>query len=148
MKEADIEIQPVASAPVYENYGRISSYNLNQNVFVLSHDLQKIEDLALNPEFFASRGILIERSSLDYLYTQLPELKKQLLAEATEDAVARATEISNAAKTKLGKMREARAGVFQITEPYSTDVSDYGIYSTRTKRKSISVTLTAVFYLK
>ncbi|HOA28933.1 MAG TPA: hypothetical protein PKL34_02770, partial [Candidatus Cloacimonadota bacterium] len=60
----------------------------------------------------------------------------------------RAEEISSSAKTKLGKMREARAGVFQITEPYSTDVSDYGIYNTGTRSKSISVTLTAVFKLK
>ncbi|HNQ44545.1 MAG TPA: SIMPL domain-containing protein, partial [Candidatus Cloacimonadota bacterium] len=76
------------------------------------------------------------------------ELKKQLLAEATADAVARAQEISGSAKTRLGKMREARAGVFQITEPYSTDVSDYGIYNTSTRQKSISVTLTAVFGLR
>jgi hypothetical protein len=48
----------------------------------------------------------------------------------------------------LGKLREARAGVFQITEPYSTEVSDYGIYNTGTKQKSISVTLTAYFNLK
>ncbi len=147
-EEKDIEIQPVSSTPVYENYGNIVSYNLNQNVFVLSTDVERMEKLALNPEFFAKRGILIQRSNLEYLYTKLPDLKKQLLAEATEDAVARANEISSSAKTRLGKLREARAGVFQITEPYSTDVSDYGIYNTSTKRKSISVTLTGVFSLK
>ncbi|WP_232502671.1 hypothetical protein [Candidatus Cloacimonas acidaminovorans] len=48
----------------------------------------------------------------------------------------------------MGKLREARAGVFQITEPYSTEVSDYGIYNTSTRSKSISVTLTAIFKLK
>jgi len=45
-------------------------------------------------------------------------------------------------------MKEAKAGVFQITEPYSTDVADYGYYNTSTRSKSISVTLTAVFKLK
>ncbi len=146
--ESEIDIQPVFSTPVYENYGNIASYNLNQNIMILSSDLATIEKLSLNPEFFARRSILLSRSSLDFLYTKLPELKKQLLAEATEDAVARAEEISGSAKVKLGKMREARAGVFQITEPYSTEVSDYGIYNTGTKNKSISVTLTAVFNLK
>lgn len=146
--EEEIDIQPVSSTPVYENYGNIASYNLNQNIFVLSSKLDQLEKLALNPEFFARRGILLQRSTLDYLYTRLPELKKQLLFEATEDAVARANEISGSAKVKLGKMREARAGVFQITEPYSTEVSDYGIYNTGTKRKSISVTLTSVFSLR
>ena len=144
----EIDIQPITSNPVYENFGSITSYNLTQNVLVLSDDLPKIENLSLNPEFFAKRGILLQRSALDYLYTKLPELKKQLLSEATTDAVARANEISSAAKVKLGKLRDARAGVFQITEPYSTEVSDYGIYNTGTKNKSISVTLTANFELR
>ncbi|MDD2229914.1 MAG: SIMPL domain-containing protein [Candidatus Cloacimonetes bacterium] len=146
--EKDINIQPITSFPQNDNYGNLTSYNLNQSVFILSSDLKKIEELALNPEFFANRGLLLQNSNLAYLYTKLPELKQQLLSEATSDAVARAKEISLSAKTKLGKMREARAGVFQITEPYSTDVSDYGYYNTSTRNKSISVTLTAVFKLK
>lgn len=148
IKAEDISIQPVTSSPIYEEYGTIRSYSLNQSVFLVSTDLDKVEGLALNPDFFAQRGILIQASNLQYLYTKLPELKKQLLSEATKDAVDRATEISGAAGVKLGKMREARAGVFQITEPYSTDVSDYGIYNTGTKRKSISVTLSSVFTLR
>jgi hypothetical protein len=143
-----IEIQPVTTSPVYQDYRDLVAYNLNQNIFVLSNDLARMEDIALNSDFLAKRGVLIQRSELQYLYTKLPDLKKQLLAEATQDAVARATEISGSANTKLGKLREARAGVFQITEPYSTDVSDYGIYNTSTKKKSISVTLTGVFNLR
>lgn len=146
--EKDINIQPINSFPTNDNFGNLSSYSLNQNVFILSSDIPKIEALALNPEFFANRGMLLQNSNLAYLYSKLPELKKQLLSEATKDAVARAQEISGSAKTKLGKMKEARAGVFQITEPYSTDVADYGFYNTSTRRKSISVTLTAQFKLK
>ncbi len=146
--EKDINIQPITSYPMNDNYGTLTSYNLNQSVFVLSSDINKIEELALNPEFFANRGMLLQNSNLAYLYSKLPELKKQLLSEATTDAVDRAREISGSAKTKLGKMREARAGVFQITEPYSQEVSDYGFYNTSTRSKSISVTLTAVFKLK
>jgi len=148
LKEKDINIQPVTSFQVNDNYGNLTNYNLNQNVFVLSSDIPKIEKLALNPEFFANRGLLLQNSNLAYLYSKLPELKKQLLSEATKDAVARAKEISSSAKSRLGRMKEARAGVFQITEPYSTDVADYGFYNTSTRSKSISVTLTAVFNLK
>jgi len=144
----DVNIQPINSFPMNDNYGNLTSYSITQNVFLLSSDIKKIEEIALSPDFFADRGILLQNSNLSYLYSKLPELKKQLLSEATKDAVSRAEEISSSAKTKLGKMREARAGVFQITEPYSTDVSDYGIYNTGTRSKSISVTLTAVFKLK
>ncbi|PKN72291.1 MAG: SIMPL domain-containing protein [Candidatus Cloacimonetes bacterium HGW-Cloacimonetes-3] len=146
--EKEINIQPITSFPQNDNYGNLTSYSLNQSVFILSPDIKKIEELALNPEFFADRGMIMQNSNLAYLYSKLPELKKQLLSEATKDAVARAGEISSSAGTKLGKMKEARAGVFQITEPYSTDVADYGYYNTSTRSKSISVTLTAVFKLK
>ncbi|MCB5260379.1 MAG: SIMPL domain-containing protein [Candidatus Cloacimonetes bacterium] len=148
LDEEEISVQPVSSYPRYDNYGAMIGYNLNQEIFVLSDKLDKIEDLALNPDFVAERGMVLSNSRLEYLYSKLPELKQELLAAATEDALARAKEISGSANTSLGKMREARAGVFQITEPYSTDVSDYGIYNTSTRKKSISVTLTAYFYLK
>ncbi len=146
--EKEINIQPITSNPMYDNYGHITSYNLNQNVFIISNQLDTIEKLSLNPEFFAEKGLLLQMSNLSYLYTKLPEMKKQLLSEATSDALERAKEVSSSAKVRLGKMREAKAGVFQITEPYSTDVSDYGIYNTSTRNKSISVTISAVFGLK
>jgi hypothetical protein len=38
--------------------------------------------------------------------------------------------------------------VFQITEPYSTEVSSLGIYDTSTRKKQISVTASAVFAIK
>ncbi len=146
--EADQSVKPVTSYPSHDNYGNMTGYNLNQSITIISKDLDKIGELALDPDFFAERGMVLNNSNLEYLYTRLPELKQQLLSEATTDALARATEISGSAETKLGKMQEARAGVFQITEPYSTDVSDYGIYNTGTRQKSISVTLTAVFKLR
>jgi uncharacterized protein len=148
LEDKEISIQPLNSFPMYDNYGKISSYNLNQNVFIISAKLDTIEKLSLNPEFFAERGLLLQQSSLSYLYTKLPDLKKQLLSDATADALQRAKEVASSAKVRLGKMREAKAGVFQITEPYSTDVSDYGIYNTSTRNKSISVTLSAVFDLR
>jgi hypothetical protein len=36
----------------------------------------------------------------------------------------------------------------QITEPYSTEVSDYGIYSTSTREKNITVTVSVSFTIR
>lgn len=146
--EKDIDIQPIITNPVNDNYGNLLSYNVTQNVYVVSTDLKTIEEMSINPDFFTSRGMMLQYSNLGYYYTKLPELKKTLLSEATKDAVARMVEITTAAKSKPGKLKTARAGVFQITEPYSTEVSDYGQYSTATKNKHISVTLTAEFSLR
>ncbi len=146
--EADILMNPAQINPLNDNYGNLIGYNVAQAFVITSKSLDAVQEIALKPELLSELGITTENSYLAYFYTQLPELKKTLLAEATQDAMARATEISSAAKTRLGKLINARAGVFQITEPYSTEVSDYGIYSTSTRSKHISVTLTAEFQLK
>lgn len=147
LTDKDINIQPPTSYPVNDNYGNLVSYNVNQTLYILSTDIPKVERIALDPSFFAERGLLMQQSNLEYLYSKLPELKKQLIAEATSDALARAKEISGSAKSRLGKLKSARAGVFQITEPYSTEVSDYGYYNTSTRSKSISVTVNTEFEL-
>jgi hypothetical protein len=69
-------------------------------------------------------------------------LKRSLLRQAREDAGARAGEIAG---DRLGDLMEARAGVFQIREPYSTEVQGYGMYSTATRKKEMTVTVHAVF---
>lgn len=147
IQEKDFNIQPPISNANYDAYGNLSAYNVNQSIYILSSDIPKVEKIALDPGFFGERGLLLQQSNLEYLYSKLPELKKQLIGEATSDALARAQEVSAAAKTRLGKLKSARAGVFQITEPYSTDVADYGYYSTSTRSKSISVTVSAEFGL-
>ena len=122
-------------------------YSVNQMLYVRSSDVAKVEEIALDPQFFAERQIVLNQSNLEYLYSKLPELKKEMIGKATADAMGRALEIVGATKAKLGKLSSARSGVFQITEPYSTDVSDYGYYSTQTRTKSISVTVNAKFAL-
>ncbi len=146
--DKDISIQPANSQPVFDNYGTQKCFTLTQNVFIISTDIPLIEKLALTPTFFAEKGIILQNSNLDYFNTKLADIKKQLLGEATKDALARAKEIASAAHSKVGKISSARAGIFQITEPYSTDVSDYGIYRTSTKKKDIKVTITTEFNLR
>ena len=146
--DSAIIIQPAVSTAHYEFGGKITGYTINQNLFIIWRDIDMIEKIALELDFFSQRALVLSQSNLSYLYTKLPELKQELLAEATRDAVSRAHEITGAAGTKPGKLLEARAGVFQITEPYSTEVSDWGIFDTSTRQKSISVTLHALFSLR
>ncbi|MCB5247139.1 MAG: SIMPL domain-containing protein [Candidatus Cloacimonetes bacterium] len=143
----DINIQPPTSSPHYDDYGNMTGYSVDQMLYVLSNDVAKVEEIALDPQFFAERSIVLEQSNLEYLYSKLPDLKKEMIGAATADALDRANEIIGATKARLGKLTYARSGVFQITEPYSTDVSDYGYYNTNTRTKSISVTVTTNFKL-
>ncbi|MGQ9707338.1 MAG: SIMPL domain-containing protein [bacterium] len=144
---SDITIQPPSVNPIWGE-GRQIGYAIRQSFFVITTNIAKVESLARNPDFIYEKEILLESSCLEYNYTLIDELKKELLAVATKDARNRAQEIARSAGARLGKIVSARQGVFQITEPYSTEVSDYGIYSTATKNKEIKVTVSASFVIR
>jgi hypothetical protein len=79
------------------------------------------------------------------LYTKLNELRIEMLAQATQDARTRAESITRSAGSKLGPVRSVRTGVFQITRPESTEVSDYGMYDTSSIEKDITAVLSLTF---
>jgi len=145
----DVVVHPVTVQPVYAGAGgSMSGYNVNQSITVTSKDVGKIEALAANPADLIGRGVMLQDSMLNYFVSDIAQVKQSLLAAATEDARKRAAEIARNAGVSLGKVRSARAGVFQITEPYSTEVSDYGIYSTWTREKDATVTVRAEFSVR
>ncbi len=143
----DITVQPVNTNQIYKN-GDVVGYTVMQSVYLVSNDIPKVEAMALDPSFLAEKGILLQSSSLEYYQSKLSAIKKELLAEATKDARGRAAEIAKSSGDTIKNIASARVGVFQITEPYSTEVSDYGIYNTATKEKDITVTVNVEFSLK
>ncbi|MGE5583535.1 MAG: SIMPL domain-containing protein [Bacillota bacterium] len=151
INEKDLTIQPVNTNPIYAQYERgnsISGYAISQSLYLISKDVATVEKLALNPSILVDRGIYLQSSSLEYYSSQLDKIKKELLAAATKDAKKRAERIAGSTGDRIAKIESARVGVFQITEPYSTEVSDYGVYNTSTKEKDITVTMNVVFSLK
>jgi len=143
--DSAISVQPINRNPIYDNSGNNTGYSFTQSVYVISADLGTVEKLALNPDEMFQKGVALQSSSLEYYFSELPDIKKELLAEATRDAKQRAVEIAKNSGSGIGSMRSARAGIFQITEPYSTEVTDYGIYNTSTRQKDVTVTVTAEF---
>lgn len=146
--ETCISVQPVNRGYNYDRDGNVTGYTLSQSFDVVTSDPAAVEKLALNPDMLYEQGVALQNSSLEYYLSSLPDIKKELIAEATRDARARAEEIARNSGARLGRVESARAGVFQITEPYSTEVTDYGIYSTATREKDVTITVTASFGLR
>ncbi len=141
-----VTLQPVTTNPLYGSEG-IRDYQVNQSLFLVSEDLDAVERLALDPAGLLGEGVLLQQSRLEYFYSGLAEVKRSLLAKATEDARMRAEEIASATGEGISGIAAARAGVFQITEPFSTEVAAYGIHDTSSRRKEIRVTVHATFVL-
>jgi hypothetical protein len=148
LQEKELTIQPINTMLNYSREGQITGYNLQQGVFVITSNIAAVEDIALNPSDLFDRGIVLQNSDLEYFYSKLSDIKMELLAEATKDAQKRAEEIAKSSGVSLGTVTNLRTGVFQITEPFSTEVSDYGMYNTRTKQKDISITIRTAFKIK
>lgn len=140
-----VTIQPVNANQIWGPQGLQEGYNLVQSLIVISDNPAELERLAINPGQLLESGVVIEGSYLEYFYSRIAELKHELLSQATADARQRAQEIVGESGGRLNRMITGRAGVFQITEPFSTEVSGMGMYSTSTRDKEISVTVHATF---
>lgn len=138
---------PPTAQPQWGPNGVRTGYNLQQPVYIISGS-PGLEQLALDPGAFTSAGTAVDQSQLEYFFTNIAQLKHSLLGAATRDAQRRAAEIARSTGDNIGGVITARAGVFQITEPYSTEVSGMGMYNTSTRAKEITVTVHASFALK
>lgn len=118
----------------------ITGYSLRQQLEVRSNDVDKIAQIAREATELINQDILIESNAPQYYYTQLGDLKIEMLGEAAKDAKIRAEKIASSTGNSIGAVRSAKMGVLQITAADSTEVSDMGISDT----SSIDKDMTAV----
>lgn len=123
----------------------IIGYTLSQSIEVRSNDVAKIGQIAREATELINQGILIQSSAPQYYYTQIGELKIEMLGEAAKDAKERAERIASSTGNSIGSVRSAKMGVLQITAADSTDVSDYGVYDTSTIEKDMTAVVNVSF---
>jgi len=145
--DKDITVDPVTSYPNYGTNG-ITGYVFTQKISVKTTDLLKIEKMALDTDSISSSGLVLQNSTIEYFISDLAALKSEMLAIATSDAKARAVEIAKSAGNRVGNLISAKSGIFQIRQPLSNEISDYGVYDTSSKQKEVAVTVNAVFKLE
>lgn len=149
--EAQMTVSSVTTTPVKktDNNGNetseVTGYTLNQQIEIRSTDVDKIAQVAREATELLNQGILIESSAPQYYYTQVGDLKVEMLGEAAKDAKTRAEKIAASTGNSIGPVRSAKMGVLQITPPDSTDVSDSGMYSTTTIDKDITAVVNISF---
>ncbi|MGF1487976.1 MAG: SIMPL domain-containing protein [Prochloraceae cyanobacterium] len=128
--------------------GKILAHRLTQRIEIRSNDVDKYTELSQQLNELIEAGVNIVVFPPQYLYTQLGQLRVEMVAEATKDAKARAVAIAQTTGNQVGVVRSAKTGVFQITSRHSTAVSDYGIYDTSSLDKDITAVVSVQFSLK
>lgn len=126
----------------------IIRYQLNQTITIQLGDVVKLTEISKKIPDLAAQGAVINVQSMEYFYSQLPDLRISLLTQAVEDAKARAEKIATGTGKHAGDVLSASSGVVQVLTPNSVDVSDYGSYDTSSINKEVMVTVKASFRLK
>ena len=147
----ELTVDPVSTETPGEtddNGNKVTSYRLTRTFEVRSTRVAGVASVAEHSGELLRAGIPLAAGAPAYVYTSLPKLRPQLLADATRDAQERARVLVEASGAKLGKLRDVSVGVFQITAPNSTDVSDYGEYDTSTLRKDVTAVVNVTFALR
>jgi hypothetical protein len=128
--------------------GAVLGYRLTRTFTIRSARVDAITELIDRSAGLLGEGVPIAAQEPQYVFTKLPEIRPQLLADATRDAQQRAEVLVEATGGELGSLRNVAVGVFQITAPNSTEVSDYGVYDTTTIRKDVTAVVNVSFALR
>jgi uncharacterized protein len=119
-----------------------SGYNITQNVKVQSKNVELVEKVSREVSELIDAGIELNSQAPEYYYTKLAELKLKMIEEATKDAYERAGKIAENGGGKLGNLKNAGMGVFQITAENSSEEYEWGgSFNTTSRRKTANITI-------
>jgi len=150
----EIIVSQISTSTIYKKNDKgndtneIQWYCLNQSIEIRSKDVESVTTVSRESTELIEQGVEFFSSTPQYFYTKLDELKLEMLAKASENAKQRAENMVKAAGNKIGFMRNAKMGVFQITSVTSTDVSDWGINDTTSLDKKVMAVVTASFAIE
>ncbi len=150
----NIETKPLSSYYTYKTgpngyaTNEIASYSASQEIQITSQDVEKIKEISTDIQNLTDKGIELSIFRPEYFYSDLASIKIDLLKEATLDAKLRAESMLKAAGARVGSVKQMRMGVFQITPPDSTMVSDMGVNDTTTIDKKVTAVANIVFKVK
>ncbi len=140
-------INGIAQPSQWIDTDHVKTFALAQSVTIESQDMKRVPEVARSITSLIKDGIEIDSGTPSYLYTQLSELKINMLADATKDATTRAQQIVSNANGHLGKLVEAKMGVMQIDPKGSSATSAEGNNDTTSYEKEITAIVTTRFEL-
>ncbi len=128
------------------SYNTFSGYSLTQVLSVESKDLDKVDNASREISTLISQGVELSSNSPNYYYSKLEDLKLSLIAEASQNAKARAENIAKESGSSLGTLLRADLGIFQITgQNDNEDFSYGGVFNTSSRLKTANITVKASY---
>jgi len=154
VNEKEVIVLQITTNKIYKknekgnDTNEIQWYLLSQTIEVRSKDVYKIDKVSRESTELINDNIDFDSQPPEYFYTKLDELKIEMLGKATENAKARAENMVKATGNKIGSIRSAKMGVFQIMPITSTEISDYGVNDITSLDKKVMAVVSASFAIE
>ena len=116
----------------------IESYTLTQIFTVTTTDVALAKRLAKESTQLLRQGIAFRSFPPSFYYTKLEDLKLDLLERAADNA----KRLAKSSGNRVANIISASQGIFQITQPNSTETSSWGMYDTDTIEKKVRAVVT------
>jgi len=144
------DTEPVTFTETTENGREVQrgAYRLTRRYEVQSRDVDRVVRVSQGLGELIRQGVPVVASGIEYLYTKLPDVRVELLAEATKDARVRAQAIAQSTGASVGAVRHVSVGVFQITPRNSVQVDDYGSFDTSSREKDVTAVTRVTFAIR
>jgi hypothetical protein len=126
----------------------IQYYSLSQCIVVRSNNIELVTSGQKDLYSLLAEGLDVAVNPPDYFISDLEKFKQGLIAGATRNAEERARIMAGNCGGQIKRLLAARQGIIQITAPDSADVSDYGVFDTKSPLKVIKIVVSLDFMLQ
>lgn len=124
-------------------------YIVSQRIIITSDDVDKIDRTAKAVGDLINLGVTVEVIDPEYYYTDLADLKLEMLNAAAADARDRGEAIARSSNSRLGALQSSKMGVFQILGKFANESYSWGgTFNTSDIEKTANITVTSTFLLK
>lgn len=134
----------------YKSYK--NGHKASSSVIISTKNIELIDKVYTKLQELKAQHQEIGIRDPEYYLENLEKIKRDLIAQATQDAHARAEEFAKTGKAKVGTMKSASQGAFNIYSDNPSDNSDTdeygGIYSTSTKGKLVRLVVTIEYEIE
>jgi uncharacterized protein len=127
---------------------RVPGFRVVQRFRISSNDVDQVERVAARSTDLLAQGVPVVTSGLGYLATKLANARIEALKGAVADAHRRAETIVAGIGGRLGSVKSAQLGVYQVVPRNSTSISDYGINDTFSREKDVYAVVSVTFRVR
>ena len=145
-KETELTMNPVSvmdnQSVNYNANQDIPRYSVDTGITVSSTEVDLVAKAIQKTGDLVQQGVVVTSSNATYRFTQLNNIKPQMLEAATQSARIAAESFAKDSKTSLGNIRHASQGLFTITDANSSFDSGNSIF------KKVRIVTTVEYQLK